>query len=69
VVSIPWCIGLKLHKFWFYANDMNCCISNTKRKYALDKPTISKIWHVKVETNFTQDEINSLEEVRFVLIR
>jgi hypothetical protein len=46
---------------------MNRCISNMKCKYALDRLVVSKNWHVKVETNFTQDEIKSLEEARFVL--
>jgi hypothetical protein len=46
---------------------MNRCVGDTKRKYALDKPTILEIWLIKVETNLTIDEIKSLEEVGFVL--
>jgi hypothetical protein len=46
---------------------MNCCVGNTKRKYALDRPIAPKIWPLQVETNLTQDEIKSLEEARFVL--
>jgi hypothetical protein len=46
---------------------MNCCIDGTKRKYALDKPTMLKIWPVQIETNITQDEIKFFEEARFVL--
>jgi hypothetical protein len=46
---------------------MNWCIGNTKRKYAFDKLTISKIWPIQVKTNFMQDEIKFLQEVRFVL--
>jgi hypothetical protein len=48
---------------------MNCCIGSTKRKYALDRPVVLKIWPIKVETNITQHEIKSLEEARFVLNR
>jgi hypothetical protein len=44
---------LKLHKFWFYAYDMNYCVGNTKHKYALDRSTAPKIWPIKVQTNFT----------------
>jgi hypothetical protein len=46
---------------------MNHCVGGTKRKYALDRPTVPKIWHVQAKTNFTQNEIKSLEETRFVL--
>jgi hypothetical protein len=46
---------------------MNWCIGNTKHKYAFDKLTISKFWPIQVKTNFMQDEIKFLEEVRFVL--
>jgi hypothetical protein len=46
---------------------MNCCVGNTKRKYALDSLAISEIWPIKIETNITQDEIKFLEEARFVL--
>jgi hypothetical protein len=53
---------LKLHKLWFYADDMNRCIGGMKHKYALDKPTVLEIWRLKVETNFTQNEIKSFEE-------
>jgi hypothetical protein len=38
-----------------------------KCKYALDKPVVWKIWPIKTETNFAQDEIKSLKEVGFVL--
>jgi hypothetical protein len=48
---------------------MNHCIGDMKHKYALDIPAILEIWHVKVETNITQDEIKFLEEVGFVLNR
>jgi hypothetical protein len=58
---------LKLHKFWLYVDDMNRCISDKKHKYALDRSAILEIWHVKFETNLTQDEIKFLEEVGFVL--
>jgi hypothetical protein len=48
---------------------MNCCIGNTKCKYALDRPIVPKIWLVEAKTNFTQDEIKFLEEAGFVLNR
>jgi len=38
-----------------------------KRKYAFNKLIIPKIWPIQVETNFSQDEIKSFEEVGFVL--
>jgi hypothetical protein len=60
---------LKLNKFWFYAYGMNRCVGGMKRKYALDRPNVSEIWHVKVKTNLTQDEIKSFEEMKFVLNR
>jgi hypothetical protein len=41
---------------------MNCCVGNTKHKYGMDTPVVSKIWPDQVETNLTQDEIKSLEE-------
>jgi hypothetical protein len=46
---------------------MNRCVGSLKRKYALDRFVVSKIWPIQVETNITQDEINSFEEVGFVL--
>jgi hypothetical protein len=46
---------------------MNCCVGDTKHKYALDNLAILEIWPIKVETNITQDEIKFLEEARFVL--
>ncbi len=49
------------------ADDMNCCVNNTKRKYALDRPAIMEIWPSKVGTNFTINEIKYLEKVGFVL--
>jgi hypothetical protein len=60
---------LKFHNFWFCVDDMNCCIDSTKCKYALDRPVVLKNWPIKTKTNFTQDEIKSFEEARFVLNR
>jgi hypothetical protein len=48
---------------------MNPCISDTKHKYALDIPALLEIWHVKFETNLTQNEIKFLETAGFVLNR
>jgi hypothetical protein len=48
---------------------MNFCISNTKHKYALDILVVLEIWHVKSETNLTQDEIKFLEKTGFILNR
>jgi hypothetical protein len=46
---------------------MNYCVGGTKHKYALDRWVILEIWPIQVETNLTQDEIKSLEEVGFVM--
>ncbi len=46
---------------------MNHCVGSMKNNYALDKLAILKICLLKAETNFTQNEIKSLEETRFVL--
>jgi hypothetical protein len=46
---------------------MNHCVGGTKRKYALDRPIVSKIWLVQAKTNFTQDEIKFIEKAGFVL--
>jgi len=40
-----------------------------KRKYALDRAVVLEIWFIKAETDFTQDEIKSFEEVGFVVNR
>jgi len=40
-----------------------------KHKYALDRAVVPEIWLIQVETDLTQDEIKSLEEVGFVLNR
>ncbi len=58
--------SLKLHKFWFHVNDMNCCASGTMHKYMLVKPIILEIWHVRKGTNLTQDEIKPLEKASFI---
>jgi len=58
---------LKLCKLWFCADDMNRCIGDTNHKYALDKPVVSKIWLIQVESNLTQDQIKFLEDAWFVL--
>jgi hypothetical protein len=60
VVSIPWCT-------FKIVDDMNCCVSGTKCKYALDRPIVLEIWFIKVETNLTINEIKSFEEEGFVL--
>jgi hypothetical protein len=41
---------------------MNHCVGGTKRKYALNKLVVLKIWPIQAETNLTQNEIKSLEE-------
>jgi hypothetical protein len=46
---------------------MNICVGIIKRKYALDKPIVSEIWSIQVETNLTQDEIKSREEAKKIL--
>jgi len=46
---------------------MNHCVGDTKCKYVLDRPTIQKNWLIQIETNLTQDEIKSFEEVGIVL--
>ncbi len=40
-----------------------------KTQVSLDRLTVSEIWPIKVETNFTQNEIKSLKKKRFVLNR
>jgi hypothetical protein len=42
---------------------MNHYLGGMKHKYALDRSTVPKIWPIQIETNFTQDEIKSLEEL------
>jgi hypothetical protein len=41
---------------------MKHCVGGTKRKYALDRPVVLKIWFIQVETNLTQYEIKSIEK-------
>jgi hypothetical protein len=40
-----------------------------KRKYALDRVVVPEIWLIEVETDFTQDDVKSFEEVGFVVNR
>jgi hypothetical protein len=48
---------------------MDHYVGGMKHNYALDKPNVQEIWPIQAETNLTQDEIKSFEEVGFVLNR
>ncbi len=58
---------LKLHKFWFCANDMNCCAGGMKCRYAVERSIVLSIWHVQEGTNLSHNEVKALEEVGFVI--
>jgi hypothetical protein len=56
---VPWC-NFKATQVLVLCRWLNPCVGGMKHKYALDKLVIPKIW-------FIQNEINFLEEARFVL--
>jgi hypothetical protein len=66
VVLVLWCT-LKVAQILVLCIWYELHVGSMKRKYALNRPIVSKIWSVQVKTNLTQDEIKSFEEVGFVL--
>jgi hypothetical protein len=50
------------HKFWFYVNDLICCVWRTERKYCVNRPLVPSRQLVQVGTDWTQFEVIALEE-------
>jgi hypothetical protein len=43
------------------------CVGNIERKYAIRRLIVLSLWHVQKQTDLTQDEVTTLEEVGFFL--
>jgi hypothetical protein len=54
-------------EFFFYNNDIECCVKSTKRKWVQSRPDIPSIWPVKIGTNLSKKEILDFESVGFQL--
>jgi hypothetical protein len=67
--SAPKGVLIELHKFWFYHDDLNCCVGRINRKYVLDNLTLPSLWLVQVGTYLTQIKVVALEEVGFLLAK
>ncbi len=61
VLSILRCT-LKLHKFWFCADDMNCYVRGTKHRYVVDRLVVSLIWPMQKRTKLSHIEVKALEK-------
>ena len=54
-------------QFFFYNDDIECCVKGTKRKWVISMPEIPTIWLVKRGTNLSKQEILALEAAGFQL--
>jgi hypothetical protein len=54
-------------EFFFYNDDIECCVKGTKRKWVQSRPDIPSIWPVKIGTNLSKKEILDFESVGFQL--
>ena len=54
-------------QFFFCNDDIERCVKGTRRKWVVSKPTVPKIWPVKMGTNLTSSEILALENAGFQL--
>jgi hypothetical protein len=58
---------LDLQDFFFCNDDIKRCVKDTKRRWVVLVPNVSKVWPVKLGTNLTCKKIISLENVGFRL--
>jgi hypothetical protein len=54
-------------EFFFYSDNIECCVKGTRRKWVQPRPDIPSIWPVKIGTNLSTKEILDLESVGFQL--
>jgi hypothetical protein len=54
-------------EFFFYNDDIECCVKGTRRKWVQSRPNIPSIWPVKIGTNLLTKEILDFERVGFQL--
>ena len=55
------------YEFWFCLDDIKRCVSDTKKTYVLDWPTVPNTWPVKMGTNLSREEVLALEDAEFQL--
>jgi hypothetical protein len=53
------------YEFWFCPDDIKRCVSDTKKKYVLDWPTVPNTWLVKKCVNLSREEVLALETPNF----
>ena len=54
-------------QFFFCNDDIERCVKGTRRKWVVGKPPVPEIWHVKLETNLSQQEVFAFEHAGFRL--
>lgn len=50
---------LTASEFWFCHDDINRCVQGGPKSWVVDWPTIPLVWHVKIGTNLTRQEVLS----------
>ena len=55
------------YKFWFCLDDINRCVSGSKKKYVLDWPIVPNTWPMKIGTTLSREEVLLLEDAIFQL--
>jgi hypothetical protein len=54
-------------EFFFYNDDIECCVKSTKQKRVQSRPDIPSIWPMKIGTNFSKKKILEFESIGFQL--
>jgi hypothetical protein len=54
-------------QFYFYNDDIEQCVKDTKRRWIKSRPDVPNVWPVKIGTNLSKEEILHLENVGFQL--
>jgi hypothetical protein len=58
---------LEVMEFFFYNDNVERCVKETKRKWVQSRPDIPSIWLVKIGTNLSKKEILDFESTGFQL--
>jgi hypothetical protein len=54
-------------QFFFYNDDIECCVKGTRQKWVQSRSDIPNIWLVKIGSNLSKNEILDLERAGFQL--
>lgn len=53
--------------FWFFLDNIKCCVNGNKKKYVMDWPILLSLWLVKIRTSLLRGKMLVLEDARFQL--